>query len=154
MISNMKVILLKNVKGIGRIGDIKNVADGYGRNFLVAQKLARPANADAEQVSTELKKHLDEATALEVAEAQSIAQKLAGLTLTLAERANNNGTLFAAVSRPEIARELKHATGYSIDPQAITLSEHSIKTIGEHPIKIVLTNGVEAEIKVLVSGGK
>ena len=145
-----KVILLKNVRGIGSMGDIKNVADGYARNFLVAKGLARLATADAEKISEGLRKQMDHVTALEHAEAMKLADAVNNSAVTLAERATEQGTLFAAVNREEIAKELKRTTGYRIDPAMIQLHEHAIKSVGEHIVELVCAPDVRAKIKVIV----
>lgn len=151
MISSMaKIILVKNIRGIGRMGDIKNVADGYARNFLVAKGLARLALADAEKISAELRKQMDQTTALEHEEATKLANAVNDAVVTLAERATEQGTLFAAVNREEIAKELKRTTGYRIDPAMIQLHEHAIKSVGEHIVELVCAPDVRAKIKVVI----
>lgn len=146
----MKVILLANVRGIGTIGDIKNVADGYGRNFLLKKGLARLATAEAERHSQELSTRLDTSTDLLHAQAQEAAKVIDGVTLTLRARANENGTLFAAVSKGEVARALKKETGYEIEPEMLQLHEHALKMIGVHELEIVLDATTRAVIRVTI----
>jgi large subunit ribosomal protein L9 len=146
----MKVILLQNIKGVGQIGDIKEINDGYGRNFLLPRKMAKPATAQSVKEAELLKKKLKEVLELEHKKAIEIADKLKDVTLEVTEKANASGKLFAAVGRKEMAHKLKEVTGYDVAEDAIIIPEHAIKTVGEHVIVLELTNEVKPELKVIV----
>jgi len=146
----MKVILLQNIKGIGQIGDIKDVNDGYGRNFLLPRKMAKAATAQSIKESELLKKKLKEVLEIEHKKALEIADKLKDVTLEVTEKANASGKLFAAVGRKEIAHKLKEVSGYDVAEDAIVIQEHAIKTTGEHMVLLELTDEVKPEIKVIV----
>lgn len=146
----MKVILLQNIKGIGHIGDIKDVNDGYGRNFLLPRKMAKLATAQSVNESEVLKKKLKEILEIEHKKALEIAEKLKDLTLEVTEKANSSGKLFAAVGRKEIAHKLKEVSGYDVAEDTIIIQEHAIKTTGEHVVVLELTDEVKPEIKVIV----
>ncbi len=146
----MRVILLHNIKGVGQIGDIRDVSDGYGRNFLLPRKLARAAIGNALKEAEQLKKKLKEIRELESKQALAIAEKLKGTVLELREKANPAGKLFAAVTRKEIAEKLKAATGYEVGDESVKIKEHSIKTVGEHSVELELTPDVTVLLHVVV----
>lgn len=150
----MRVILLTNIKGIGQIGDIKDVNDGYGRNFLIPRRLAKVADAGSVRESENLKKRLTDMLELERKEAQDIAGKLTGTTLELSEKANASGKLFAAVGKREIAQKLKTATSYQIAEDSIIIQEHAIKTVGEHTIELELAKDIKVPVKVIITAAK
>ncbi len=147
----MKVILLHNIRGIGQIGDIKDVSDGYARNFLLPRKMAKAADTGAVKESESLKKRLQETLELERTQALAIAEKLKDVTLELAEKANASGKLFAAVGRKEIAQKLKSTTGYDVAEDSIIIQEHAIKTVGDHTVELELTKEVKVPLKVIVT---
>ncbi|MEK7525657.1 MAG: 50S ribosomal protein L9 [Patescibacteria group bacterium] len=147
----MKVIFLKNIRGVGQIGDIKEIADGYARNYLLPHGMAKAASANSVKEAENLKKKLSEQTKIEEAQAKEIADKLKDVVLELSEKANSSGKLFAAVGRKEIAEALKKSTGYEVAEDAIHIHEHAIKTVGEHEVEIKFTNEVSATIKVNIT---
>lgn len=144
----MKVIFLKNVRGVGQIGDVKEIADGYARNYLLPHNLAKAASTNSVKEVENLKKKLSEQVKIEETRAKEVAEKLKDVVLELSERANASGKLFAAVGRKEIAEALKKSTGYEVTEDAIHIQEHAIKTVGEHEVEIKLTNEVSVSIKV------
>lgn len=144
----MKVIFLKNIRGVGQIGDIKDIADGYARNYLLPHGMAKTAGLNSVKEVENLKKKLSEQTKIEEAQAKEIADKLKDVVLELSEKANASGKLFAAVGRKELAEALKKSTGYEVAENDIHIQEHAIKTVGEHEIEIKLTNEVSVSIKV------
>lgn len=144
----MKVILLKKIKKLGEIGDIKEVADGYALNFLFSQKIAEPATA--ENIS-QLKMHRQEA--LKKAEedlilAQQKVKKLQGVVVELTGKCSGEGKLYSSVSAAMIADKLKEK-GIAIEKKQINLIK-PIKELGEHAVFIVFNHGLEAEITVVV----
>lgn len=150
----MKVILLQNIKGVGRIGDVKNVADGYGRNFLLAKGLAKTATKGNEKEIEGLKKKADIETKLAHEKAKEMIGKFKDLVLEFTKKASKTGTLFASLTKDEVAKELSKAIGAKIDPDSVDFKEHGehIKQAGEHNIEVELAPEVRAEFKVVIKG--
>ena len=144
----MKVVLLVDVKGHGKKGELCNVSDGYARNFLFPKKLAIEANAAA---MNELKNR-EEANAHHLAEAkkaaEEIAKKINGKTVTIIAKAGASGKLFGAVTAKEIAAEIKNTFSVDIDRRKMNVAD--IKQFGEYTAEIKLYNGVSATISVVV----
>lgn len=145
----MKVILLDNIRGVGMAGDIKEVNDGYARNFLLPRKLARLASAGAVQNISLLKKN--KLTAIQVAKenAKKVSEFLKGTTITLSARTNEKGTLFDGIEAKDIARAMQEKHGISVPPEHIKLSQH-IKHTGPHYVIIELDPKIKVEIVVEV----
>ncbi len=144
----MKVILIKNIAGIGKIDDVKEVSEGYARNFLFTQKLALPAT---ENVLADLKKRQNKKTKdyeMGLRLEQSLADKLKNWKLVLKERVSEGGLLYAAVGPQKISETLA-VSGFKIDKDQIIIKP--IKVIGEYKAKIKFQHGLEAEICVIVS---
>lgn len=150
----MKVILLQNIKGVGRAGDVKNVADGYGRNYLLAKKLAKIASeASVREIDAlKVKAVAEEKMALE--KAKEILGKAKDVVLEFTKKSSKTGKLFASVTKEEVARELSKAIGAKVDSDSVDFKEHGehIKQEGEHMIEVSLTPEVKAEFKVVVKG--
>ncbi len=145
----MKVILLADVKGHGKKGELCNVSDGYARNFLFPKKLAVVADNEA---LNELKNR-EESTAHhkaeELANAKALAAKLEGKTVTVHAKAGAQGKLFGSVTSKEIAAELEKAYGVKIDKKKMSVAD--IKNFGTYSATIKLLNGVNANITVEVT---
>ena len=143
----MKVILLDNIKGVGKKDEIINASDGYARNFLFPKKLAVEANNEnlnklkTKKQSEQYKKDVDKANA------QEIAKKLDGITLSIKVKAGENGKIFGGVTAKEIAEELNKQYKIDIDKKKIVLNEN-IKNIGSFDINIKLYEGVLGTLKV------
>lgn len=148
----MRVIFLENIKGVARIGDIKNVADGYARNFLFAKNLARPATADAEKQAELLKSKREKHYETSKEEALELAKKLENLTLELAEDTNDEGHLYGSINEKKIVAALKER-GINLKEENINLPQH-LKTVGEHEVEIELHPEVKIKIKVLITPNK
>ena len=145
----MKVILLQDVKGHGKKGELCNVSDGYARNFLFPKKLAVEADNSA---MNELKNR--EAAAAhhkkeEIENAQAIAKKLEGKTVTISAKAGSNGKLFGSVTSKEIASEIAKSLGIEIDRKKMNAPD--IKNFGEYTAEIKLYQGISAKITVKVT---
>lgn len=146
----MKVIFQKDVKGSGKRGEIKEVADGYARNFLFKQGLARQATEDAiVNLEGNINKQQKNAQK-ELKQAQRTASKLDGAEIELTAKVNAEGTLYAAVSSKKVKEEIKKQFGVEVKLQNIVIKE-PIKECGDHNIHIKLDHGIEAEITVIVS---
>jgi len=145
----MRVILLQNIKGVGQIGDVKEVSDGYGRNFLLPRKFAKPATPDALKEAEQLRARREVILKEQAEKAQEVADKLKDVTLELSEKTNEKGKLFAAVGKKEISHKLKEKTGIHLEEDMIQLDEH-IKTVGEHVVQLELAPEVQVGLKLVV----
>ena len=148
----MKVILLEDVKSLGKKGQIVNVNDGYARNFILPKKLGLEAtgknlndlklqNANKEKLAQE---------ALEAA--QELAKKIEAGKIVVLIKVGEGGRTFGSISTKEIAIEVKNQMGYDIDKKKIQLKD-AIKTLGTHNVPIKLHQKVVAELKVNVTEG-
>ena len=143
----MKVILLENIKGVGKKDEIINASDGYARNFLLPKKLAVEANPEnmsklkAKEDSNQYKK------SVEKEEAQKIAERLKGILLKIAVKAGENGKIFGSITSKEIADNLKEQYKIEVDKKKIELKE-PIKTLGSFTVNIKLYEGVIGVLKV------
>lgn len=144
----MKVVLLADVKGHGKKGELCNVSDGYARNFLFPKKLAIEANATA---MNELKNR-EESKAHHIAEekkaAEQTAEKLNGKQIEITAKAGASGKLFGAVTAKEIAAEIKNKFGIDIDRRKMQVAD--IKQFGEYTAEIKLYTGISAKLQVIV----
>jgi large subunit ribosomal protein L9 len=144
----MKVLLLKDVYKLGRAGDVKRVADGYGRNFLIPQGLAILATPgalkQAEQIRTTAAVHR---TALNK-ELGGVAQQISKLVLTFPAKAGETGKLYGSITPQMIAEAIKEKSGVEITRRQLDFEP--IRTLGDHKIHIRLTLDLIPEIKVIV----
>ena len=145
----MKVILQQDVKGQGKKGQLVEVSDGYGRNFLLAKKLAvlaTPENVNTMKMQEKAKKAQE---AAEKAEAEALSKKLEGITVKVAARAGEGGRLFGAVTSKEISECLNAQTGLAIAKAKLVLDE-PIKACGTYKIKAKLGYEVIGTVNVMV----
>ncbi|MEX0916753.1 MAG: 50S ribosomal protein L9 [Candidatus Spechtbacterales bacterium] len=144
----MRVILLKDIKNLGRKHEVKHVSDGYARNFLVPRNMARLASQDAlDELDEELRKR--EMLATEELEAtQGTAEELDGLDVYVLVKADETGTVYGGVSAKTIQKALEEM-GVAVDEKTIQIPE-PIKGVGEYQVTVELEHGIEAEIKVIV----
>ena len=144
----MKVILLADVKGQGKKGELINASDGYARNFLFPKKLAVEADSAAmsELKSREAAKQHHKSE--EIANAKNLAAQLEGKRFTLKAKAGANGKLFGSVTSKEIAAEVTRVTGINIDRKKLTVAD--IKNYGEYTAEIKLYTGIQAKFTVEV----
>ena len=144
----MKVILTDRVKSLGNIGEIVNVSQGFARNYLIPNKLAKLADeANAKQMA-DYQKMLAKKVAEEKAAAEADAKKISGLTISLVKKIGGNGRLFGTVTNTELAAELEKQ-GVTIERRLITI-DTPIKALGEYEVVAKLFKGVEATFKVKV----
>ena len=146
----MKVILQKDVKGQGKKGEMIEVSEGYGRNFLLPRKLAVPATADAINTMNLKEKARKAEEARLKAEAQEIAGKLQNCPVKLSTKAGNGGKLFGAVTNKEISEGLASQYQLDVPKQKIVLDE-PIKAFGTYEVKAKLGYEVSARFSVSVS---
>lgn len=145
----MKVILKSTVDHLGRAGDVKDVADGYARNFLLPRKLAEAATPSALKYWEKGKEKRAQVVAAEVKVAKELADKLAGVNLTFSMPASEEGKLFGSVGKTDVLKSLK-AAGYDVPKNSVRL-ETALKTTGEHEVELRLAPEVAAKVKVTVS---
>ncbi len=144
----MEVILIKDVANLGYKDDIVKVKDGYGRNFLLPQKLAIIANeSNRKQLAEDLKQRAHKLAKMK-ADAEELAQKLAEVMLTIPAKASENGKIFGSVTSLQIAEELEKL-GLQVDRRVITIAE-PVKELGEFVAEARLHKEVKAEIKFTV----
>lgn len=145
----MKVILIQDVKSLGKKGDVVNVSDGYARNNLFTKKLAVEANGKNLNDLKLQNQHADKVAAENLAEAKELAEKLKEITVSLKIRTGEGGKSFGSVSSKEIAEGLKKQSGIEIDKKKIKLSE-SLKNLGTFEVKVKLHPEVTAELSVKI----
>jgi large subunit ribosomal protein L9 len=144
----MKVILKHDLKGLGRAGDVKDVKDGYARNFLLPNGAAVVADAGALKNWERHRAERDERDRSERADAEATAEKLRAMKLEVAVKAGEKSRLFGSVTNREIA-ELMAREGVEVDRHAIHLRQ-PIKTLGDHRVEVRLMPGVEAQLTITV----
>ncbi len=144
----MKVILLKDVKNLGKQGDVKEVKNGYARNFLIPQGLAKAATKSAlKQHENELK-FREEKGMQELKEVEKLAEQLEGHEVMIKEKANEEGKLYAAVDEEKI-KEVLGNENTTIKAEWVKLDK-KIKETGEYEVKLEFDHGIEANIKVII----
>lgn len=148
----MKLILTREVSGLGLAGDIVEVADGYGRNFLVPRGAAINWSKGAEKQIAQIKRARDAREIRDRGHAQEIKVDLEKLTVTLAAHAGQGGRLFGSVTTADVAAAVKQAGGPLLDKKRINLPGH-IKTTGSHVVTVDLHPDVVASVSVSVTAG-
>ena len=146
----MKVILLEDVKGTGKKGQIVNASDGYANNFLFPKKLAVAATNDNLNSIKLQKKAEDKRKAEELAAAKELAEKLTNKDIKISVKTGDNGKLFGSVTNKERAAAIEQQTGLVIDKKKIVLNDQ-IKMVGTRHVNIKLHPEVTAEVKVIIS---
>ena len=145
----MKVILLTDVKGKGKKGQMIEVSDGYARNYMLPRKLAQEATADAVNTMRMNDKATAERQARERAEAVAISKQLRELTLVVKAKGGGAGRLFGAVTTNEIADALKSSAGITIDKRKLVLDEN-IKNVGTYTVKAKLGYEIVGQFNVKI----
>jgi large subunit ribosomal protein L9 len=144
----MEVILLHDVDKLGMRGQIVNVADGYGRNFLLPKKLAVKATSQNRKWVEQQRVQFLKQSAKEKSEAEELARLLADVTLSYTRKAGEQGTLFGSVTAMDVAEGLT-AKGFNIDRRKIQLDQ-PLKLVGEYDVPIKLHREVTATVKVKI----
>ncbi|ADL08961.1 50S ribosomal protein L9 [Thermosediminibacter oceani] len=148
----MKVILLQDVKSLGKKGDLVNVADGYARNYLFPKNLAVEATPGNLAKLEQEKKARENKLAKEKKEAEELAQKIKKGTVTLKVKAGEQGKIFGSITSKDIAEALRQQYGVEIDKRKVQLDE-AIKSLGSYEVTVKLHPEVEARIIVRVTEG-
>lgn len=144
----MKVILIKDVKGKGKKGDLVKVSDGYARNFLFPKNLAQEATTGNVNSLNKLKEKERKEKQAEIEAAQKKAAELKDKELKIVAKAGESGKLFGAITNKDIAAELSKKFNLDIDKKKIVMN--TIKTVGTYDIELKLYPEVSAKIKIII----
>ena len=145
----MEVLLLKDIGRLGRAGEIKKVADGYARNYLIPRGLVVAATPGAIR-STQVKKAIDQQREERIrTDGGALAERLSEITLTFKVKASEKGRLYGSVTNADIAAELEKQTGHPLDKRRVALEE-PIRLLGRHQVPIRLLSGLAPEVTVVV----
>ncbi|QOL47811.1 50S ribosomal protein L9 [Massilia litorea] len=147
----MQVILLEKVVNVGNLGDVVKVKDGYARNFLIPQKMARRATESAKAEFEAKRAELEKAAAEKLNASQAQGEKLNGMTISIAQKAGVDGRLFGSVTNFDIAEALSKQ-GFAVEKAQVRLPTGPLKTTGEHPVAVALHTDVVVEITIAVVG--
>ena len=148
----MKLILTADVPNLGAPGDLVEVKDGYGRNFLVPQGLAIAATRGAEKQVATIRRAREARTVRDLQHANEIKQNLQGLSVTLAARAGSEGKLFGSVTAADVAAAIAKAGGPKLDKRSIVI-KNAIKSTGNHNVQVKIHGDVDANLSVAVVAG-
>ncbi|KYH34098.1 50S ribosomal protein L9 [Clostridium tepidiprofundi DSM 19306] len=144
----MKVILLKDVKGKGKKGDIINISDGYARNYLFPRKLAEEATQNSINILNKQKEKERKLKLAEIEKAQKLAESLKGKELKIIAKAGENGKLFGAITNKDIANEINKKFNLNIDKKKVVIN--TIKLLGAYDVELKLYPDVSTKVKVIV----
>ena len=144
----MKVLLTKDVYKLGRAGDIKKVADGYGRNFLLPQGLAVLASAGALKQVDRIKSQADVRRTEQNSELKDLAAHINGVVLVFSAKAGDTGKLYGSITTQDVATAIQEKTRYEVKKQQIEMQP--IRTLGDFIARVRLTMDLVPEVKVIV----
>lgn len=142
----MQVILIQDVNNLGGANELVTVKNGYGRNYLIPQKMAIEASASNMKMMEEKKKQLAKKEAKLMAELNSVISVLKDGTLKLGAKTGTSGKIFGSVTSVQVARAIKEQKGYEIDRRRITIID-DVKELGTYKAKIDFGNGTETEVE-------
>jgi large subunit ribosomal protein L9 len=147
----MQIILLDKVANLGNLGDIVKVKDGFARNFLIPTKRARRATEAAIKEFEARRAELEKLAADKLSAAQTVGEKLTGLTVTISQKAGVDGRLFGSVTNGDIAEALVKA-GFQVIKSQVRMPHGPLKAVGEFPVQVAAHTDVVVEITVKVVG--
>ena len=145
----MQIILLEKVVNVGNLGEVVKVKDGYARNFLIPQRLARRATATAIAEFEVKRAELEKAAAIKLAASQAQGEKLGGLTVQVAQKAGVDGRLFGSVTNFDIAEALTKQ-GFAVEKSQVRMPTGPLKTTGEHSVSVALHTDVVVDVTIAV----
>lgn len=148
----MQVILLEKVVNLGNLGDVVRVRDGYARNYLIPQRMARRATDAALKEFEARRAELEKQQAEKLAAAQAVGEKLNEYTLTVSQKAGVDGRLFGSVTNMDVAAALQAAGFADVQKSQVRMPDGAIKAVGEYPLQVALHPDVVADITVVVQG--
>jgi large subunit ribosomal protein L9 len=147
----MQIILLEKVVNVGNLGDVVKVKDGYARNFLIPQRMARRATTSAIAEFEVKRAELEKAAAAKLAASQAQGEKLSGMTISIAQKAGVDGRLFGSVTNFDIAEALTKQ-GFAVEKAQVRMPNGPLKTTGDHAVAVALHTDVVVDITVAVVG--
>jgi large subunit ribosomal protein L9 len=147
----MQIILMEKVANVGALGEVVKVKDGYARNFLIPQGKAKRATPDNLKLLESKRTELERAAGEKLAAATAQAEKLAGTSLRITQKAGVDGRLFGSVTNVDVVEALK-AQGFVVEKAAIRMPTGPLKQVGEHPVSVALHTDVVTDIVVHVIG--
>ncbi len=147
----MQVILMEKVANLGDLGAVVRVKDGYARNFLIPQRMARRATKEAIAEFEAKRAELEKAAAAKLAAAQAQGEKMSGLTVKISQKAGVDGRLFGSVTNHDIAEALGEQ-GYAVDKSQIRMPQGPLKTTGDHALSVSLHTDVVVDVTINVAG--
>lgn len=145
----MQIILLKDVAGVGKKGEVKEVSQGYADNFLIPKRLAQVVTAELQQKLAKESREADLKAARAIEHARKLQGELSRRTFTLLVRVGNNGKIFGAVREKDVAEALHSKMNIDIDKSKIKIME-AVKSTGEYTVQIKLPGGIVALTKIKV----
>ena len=145
----MKVLLIKDVYKLGHAGDIKRVADGYARNFLIPQRMAILATPGAQRMAEGIRTKANERRTALTQEMSVVAESLKGLVLNFTSKAGDTGKLYGSITTEMIAEAIKEKTGQPIDRHQLVAQP--IRAIGDYVVRVHLTVDLTPEVRVIVT---
>lgn len=148
----MKIILLQDLENVGKKYEVKKVKNGYARNFLIPQNLAKSATKQNLKWLEAQKEIIQKEVEEDLKKIQKMASNMDGIEVNISVKVGDEGQLFESINSQKIVEKLKEM-GFDVKKSQINLEE-PIKEIGEFPIKISLDHNLEAEVRVLVAGQK
>lgn len=147
----MKVLLIKDVKSLGKAGEIKEVKDGYGKNFLIGKGFAKHATSDVLALHAAEETQAKKALADEITLLKELAAKLDKAEIIITKPLGDNGHLFGSITKDEVAHALLEQHNIEIDKKHIT-EKVALKTVGEHELDLKLGHGIHATLHVDIQG--
>ncbi len=147
----MKILLIKDVKNLGKAGEIKEVKDGYGENFLIKKGFAKRATEEVIEEWKREQERIAEEEAKELANLKEIEKKLSQIKLVIKRKLSANGSLYGAITKEDIANELKSQHNIILDKKKIEIKK-PIKETGDFNISFKLGHGIHAKLELIVDG--
>ena len=145
----MEVLLIQDVAGVGKAGEIKRVADGYGRNYLIPKGLAVLSRPGLVRQAEEQRQAREKRVILETADARQLAERMAQMTLTFQAKAGEQEKLYGSITSGDIVEELAKQLGQEIDRRKVLLDQ-PIKQLGDHQVTVRLATDVTVDLTVVV----
>jgi large subunit ribosomal protein L9 len=147
----MQIILLEKIANLGNLGDVVKVKDGFARNYLIPTRQARRATEAAIKEFEDKRAELEKLAADKLAAAQALAEKMAGKTVTITQKAGVDGRLFGSVTNADVSEGLKKL-GFEVAKSGIRMPSGPIKAVGEQTVNISLHTDVHVDVNVAVVG--
>jgi len=147
----MQIILMEKVINLGQFGDVVKVKNGYARNFLIPQGMAKRATASSMAEFEVRRAELLKADLAKLADAQARGEKVAGVVVKISQKAGVDGKLFGSVTNADIAAALV-AQGHAVEKSQVRMPAGHLKQVGDYPISIALHTDVNVEITVTITG--